>query len=43
MIERIICWICFRLIMLDPRAPSGHGIRGWVLARAGAWAIPAIA
>jgi hypothetical protein len=27
--------LCYAVVMADPRAPSGSGFRGWLLARAG--------
>jgi hypothetical protein len=35
----LIDMLCFILVMADPRAPSSRGIRGWMLARAGRYAI----
>jgi hypothetical protein len=38
MIRHIINIACYCIIMLDPRAPTCKGVRGWMLARAGEWA-----
>jgi hypothetical protein len=30
--------VCYWVVMLDPRPPTGRGLRGWLLARAGRYA-----